>query len=122
MATGTPDGVVLGRGIRMLLDDPARFSDVVLPERALRGYQRGPARAIARSIRDGRGEQHVLVFSRQAGKDEVLAQLLAWVLVRYHRRGGNAVMACPSFTPQGTLARDRLLDRLRATVPAGLVE
>ncbi len=115
------DEAALHHGMRAVLADPTRFSDLILPERALRTYQRAPARAIAESIVHGRGEQHVLVFSRQAGKDEVLAQLLAWLLIRYQRRGGSAVLACPTFTPQAALARDRLLERLRAEVPARLI-
>ena len=107
--------------LRLMLDDPARFSEVALPDRALRRYQRAPARAIARSIIAGQGEQHALVFSRQAGKDELLAQLLAWLLVRNQRLGGNAVVACPSFAPQAALARDRLLGHLRARIPARLI-
>ena len=118
----TMDDAPLRHAMRDLLADPARFSDLTLPGRALRGYQRAPARAIADSIRRGRGEQHVLVFSRQAGKDELLAQMLAWVLVRNQQRGGSAVMACPTFAPQAALARDRLLERLRAEVPARLIE
>ncbi len=119
--SGPPDDVALRRRVRAVLADPARFSDLALPERALRRYQRAPVRAIAGSILAGRGEQHVLVFSRQAGKDELLAQLLAWVLIRNQLRGGSAVMACPSFRPQAALARDRLLERLRTEVPARLI-
>ena len=52
------------------------------------------------------------MFSRQAGKDELLAQLLAYLLTRNQLRGGNAVLAAPTFRPQGALSRDRLLDRL----------
>lgn len=117
----TVDDLRLRRVVRAALADPARFSDLMLPGRALRGYQRAPARAIAASVRHGRGEQHALVFSRQAGKDELLAQLLAWVLIRNSVRGGSTVMVCPSFDPQGALARDRLLERLRADIPARLL-
>ncbi len=120
-APGSTDETALRDRVRSVLGDPTRFSDLALPDRALRRYQRAPVRAIAGSVLAGRGEQHVLVFSRQAGKDELLAQLLAWVLVRNQFHGGSAVMACPTFTPQAALARDRLLERLRAEVPARLI-
>jgi hypothetical protein len=54
----------------------------------------------------------VAVFSRQAGKDEMLAQVLAMLLVRHARRGGSIVVAAPTFRPQAALSRDRLRDRL----------
>ncbi len=94
------------------LTDPGDFSRLMLPRYALRSYQTEPARAIAESIERGLGRQFAVVFSRQAGKDELLAQLLAWLLVRRQRRGGNAVIAAPTYRPQAALSRDRLLDRL----------
>ena len=103
-----------------LLADPATFSRAALPERALRPYQTEPVRAVAASVRRGDGEGFAIVFSRQAGKDEALAQLLAWLLVLRQRRGGSAVVATPTFRPQGVLARDRLLDRLRSPRLAAL--
>lgn len=100
--------------LRRVLGDPVVFSRTLLPERALRGYQAEPVRATARMVlaraagdRSGPHAQ-LWLFSRQSGKDEALAQLLAWLLVRYHRRGGEVVVALPSWRPQGMLARDRL--------------
>jgi hypothetical protein len=78
----------------------------------LRPYQVEPARAIIESIERGLGRQFAVVFSRQAGKDELLAQVLAYLLWTYRERGGNAVLAAPTFRPQAALSRDRLLDRL----------
>ncbi len=83
-----------------------------MPRFALRPYQIGPARAIAESVDRGLGRQFAVVFSRQAGKDELLAQLLAYFLARNQLRGGNAVLAAPTFRPQAALSRDRLLSRL----------
>jgi hypothetical protein len=94
------------------LTDPYDFSRLMLPRYALRSYQTEPARAIAESVERGDGRQFAVVFSRQAGKDELLAQLLAWLLVRHQRRGGGAVIAAPTYRPQAALSRDRLLDRL----------
>jgi hypothetical protein len=85
---------------------------VVLTRRHLRSYQAEPAQAIADSVEQKLGRQFAIVFSRQAGKDELLAQLLAFLLSRYREVGGNAVVGAPTFHPQAALTRDRLLDRL----------
>lgn len=80
----------------------------------LREYQLGPAEAVFRSVLGGRGEQFAVMFSRQSGKDEMLAQLVASLLMMYRESGGSIVLAAPTFHPQATLMRDRLYDRLRA--------
>ncbi|HET7092132.1 MAG TPA: hypothetical protein VFI22_01610, partial [Thermomicrobiales bacterium] len=102
------------------LADVGTFSRLALPERRLRPYQIEPARAIAESIERGLGRSFAIVFSRQAGKDETLAQLLAWLLIRRQWRGGNAIVGAPTFRPQAALTRDRLLDRLHSPIVAAL--
>ncbi|MDQ3779544.1 MAG: hypothetical protein M3354_03205 [Chloroflexota bacterium] len=101
--------------IRRALTDVALFSRLTLPAWGLRRYQVGPARAIAESVVRGQGRQFAVVFSRQSGKDELIAQLIAFLLTRYQRRGGNVVLAAPTFRPQAALSRDRLLARLAAS-------
>jgi len=98
--------------IRRALTDVAVYSHLALPEWGLRRYQMGPARAIAESVLRGRGRQFAVVFSRQSGKDELIAQLIAFLLTRYQQRGGNVVLAAPTFRPQAALSRDRLMARL----------
>ncbi len=83
-----------------------------MPGFHMRAYQVEPARAIARSVLGHDGRQFAIVFSRQAGKDELLAQVLAYLLTRHALRGGTAVIAAPTFHPQAALSRDRLLARL----------
>jgi len=90
-----------------------------LPGLALREYQLEPGRAIAESIRGGHGRQLAVVFSRQAGKDELLAQLLAWLLITRATVGGSAIVAAPTRRPQVNISRDRLLDRLQRILPEG---
>lgn len=92
--------------------DIERFSNVVLTKKLLRRYQLEPAAAIVDSVVNKRGMQFAVVFSRQSGKDEMLAQLLAFFLSRFREAGGNIVLAAPTFMPQATITRDRLLDRL----------
>jgi len=97
-----------------VVTDLEAFSSLLLPERTLRSYQLAPARAILDSIASNRGDQFAVVFSRQAGKDELLAQLLSFLLLRQSRHGGTAIVAAPTLQPQATISRDRLRDRLRA--------
>jgi hypothetical protein len=96
----------------LALRDPVSFSRATQRRKPLRAYQIPPVRAIWESIRQGLGQQFAVVFSRQSGKDELLAQLLAFLLVRHQRTGGSIVVATPALRPQGLISRDRLLGAL----------
>src|SRR5215207_6252515 len=114
--------ITLAEGLRPLLRDVGVYSRVLLPGYRLREYQIGPARAIAESVTHRLGRQFAVVFSRQAGKDETLAQLIAWLLTRYQAAGGTIVVAAPTRTPQANITRDRVLDRLnRSALTVGKV-
>lgn len=102
----------IGPGLRQVLTDPAAWSRALAPAYQLRGYQLEPARAILAAIEAGRGGTFALVFSRQAGKDETLAQLIGYLLTRHMRRGGSIVMGSPTADPQSTISRQRLAARL----------
>ncbi|MBF6612095.1 MAG: hypothetical protein IVW55_03115, partial [Chloroflexi bacterium] len=104
---------MLGVKLEWISDDVAAFSRVAYPQWELRGYQRRVAAALARSITRREGRQFAVVFARQSGKDEMLAQLEAFLICRYRLRGGSIVVANPTYNPQGLIARRRLLDRLR---------
>src|SRR5688572_20757030 len=120
--THHPPPTTLVTALRPLLDDVGAYSRVLLPGYRLREYQLGPARAIAESVTRRLGRQFAVVFSRQAGKDEMLAQLIAWLLTRYQIMGGSIVVAAPTRTPQANITRDRVLDRLpRLALTAGKV-
>lgn len=58
------------------------------------------------------GRQLAVVFSRQAGKDEALAQLTAYLMYLHRARGGSIVVVSPTLRPQGLITRARLLQRL----------
>lgn len=111
-----PGAARLGEGVRRALTDVDAFSAVLAPDHRLRPYQLGPARTIVESVlRPDPTDplrQFVTVFSRQSGKDEMLAQVLAMLLLRHARRGGTIVVAAPTFQPQAALSWDRLRDRL----------
>jgi len=87
------------QGLRAILADPRRFSQHVigLP---LRPYQTEPLTAIVDSALNRRGLTFTVMMSRQAGKNELSAQLEAYLLTLFHRRGGQIVKAAPTFKPQ----------------------
>src|SRR4051794_12119413 len=112
-------------GLRRALGDVADFSALLWPKTVLRPYQVLPARAIAEAVRrnimekDYRGpNQFAIVFSRQAGKDEMTAQLLAYLLNLFQLRGGKVVMAAPT-ARQVTISKSRLLERLNNPLNRG---
>lgn len=104
--------MALARGLRAAYGDVATFSRALWPARALRGYQAEPARAVAESVRRGRGDVFCIVFSRQAGKDETIAQVQAYLLHLHRLVGGSIVLAAPTLDPQAVISRDRLIERL----------
>lgn len=78
----------------------------------LRPYQLDPAQAIVERIRDRCGDTLAVVFSRQSGKDEMLAQLVAYLLVLHSQHGGSIVVANPTQTPQAKVSHSRAIARL----------
>jgi hypothetical protein len=105
------------RAVSWMLADVGNFSRAVWPDKALRGYQLAPARAIVAAAVNLTGGMIVPVFSRQSGKDEMLAQVYAYLLTLYQYRGGEIVTALPSLIPQGQISRQRLTDRLADASP-----
>jgi hypothetical protein len=101
--------------------DIVTLSHDSFPQFGLRSYQIPPARAITTSIRKQQGKQFAVVFSRQSGKDEMLAQVLVWLLLTYAANGGTAVIAAPTLRPQGAISRDRLIGRMREILPDAVV-
>jgi hypothetical protein len=106
--------------LRKVVSDPVSFSRATQRGRRLRPYQVPVVRAIWESIEQGLGRQFAVAFSRQSGKDELLAQLLAFLLVRFQRRGGAIVVATPALRPQGLVSRDRLLAALDTPLVEGV--
>src|SRR5919205_3709443 len=105
-----------GVDARHVLEDVAEFSRVVWPGHRLREYQARVAREIAASIAEGQGRQFAVVFARQSGKDEMLAQLEAYLMCRYRLRGGSLIVVNPTLQPQGMISKRRLMQRLRSPV------
>lgn len=92
------------------------FSRVAWPSMEMREYQVRVAAEIVRSVLRGGGRQFALVFARQSGKDEMLAQLEAYLMCSYSLRGGSIVVVNPTMRPQGNISRRRLLDRLTTPI------
>ena len=92
--------------------DVGAFSRTFLERWSLRTYQVRAAQPVVRSILTGAGESFVWEFSRQSGKDETLAQLLAYLGSLYQVRGASVVIAHPTQQPQAAAAMRRLEDRL----------
>ncbi|MBN1640376.1 MAG: hypothetical protein JXA09_04000 [Anaerolineae bacterium] len=102
----------LASGIAQWLTQIDVFSRLVTRV-PLRPYQLEPARAILRSVIDGQGLQFAVMMCRQAGKNELSAQIEAYLLNLYQRRGGGLVKASPTFKPQTINSILRLCDRLQ---------
>lgn len=86
----------------------------------LRPYQREPLRAIWRSVRSGAGLTFSVMMARQAGKNELSAQLEVRLLLRFAPFGGDGIKASPTFRPQTLNSLDRLRARLDDAGLAGL--
>lgn len=82
----------------------------------LRPYQLEPAETILRSIRENLGLTVVIIISRQAGKDEMLANLVTYLLNLYAHRERGIVYVNPTYKPQTINAMMRLENRLKANL------
>jgi len=97
------------------MSDIETFSRRVL-RRPLRSYQLAPARAIVDSVVRGRGLTFAVMMARQAGKNETAAQVEAFLLNLFRRRGGHLVKASPTFKPQTVNSIQRLSSVLEGSL------
>jgi hypothetical protein len=100
----------IARAAKMILSDVGRFSRYAI-RLPLRGYQRQALDAIIDSILHRQGREYLLIFPRQSGKNEAVAQLLVYLLNLYQRVGGNIVYGATGDAARG-MGIDRLEDRL----------
>ena len=82
----------------------------------MRPYQLEPAEAIIDSVFSKRGLTFVIIISRQAGKDELLANLIAYLMNLYAHREVGIVVANPTYKPQTLNFIVRLENRLKANL------
>jgi hypothetical protein len=111
-----------GRGhrglIRRALTDLEPFSRSLVRV-PLRPYQVQIGRAVARSISERQGLTFTVLMPRQSGKNELSAQLEAFLLVRRRFLGGSLVKCAPTFRPQALTSIARLRRVLDGSVIAG---
>ena len=80
----------------------------------LRRYQKAPAKAILKSVQENAGRSFVIMFPRQSGKNELQAQLEAYLFCIFYQHYGEIVKVSPTWKPQTLNAMRRLemvLDR-----------
>lgn len=103
----------LEQAVMFLAGDVGRFAELGGGLR-LREYQAAVARAVTRSVVRGEGLTFVVMFPRQSGKNEVQAQIEAFVLARFMTAGGEIVKISPTWKPQSVNAMERLERALKA--------
>jgi hypothetical protein len=74
----------------------------------LRGYQRQAAEAILRSVIKKEGLTFVVIFPRQSGKNELQAQIEAYLLALLQNTEAEIVKVSPTWKPQSQNAMRRL--------------
>lgn len=77
----------------------------------LRPYQIEAAQAIIKSVFNRDGLSFVIIFSRQSGKDEMLAIIFLFLLLRFSESGAEMICAQPTFKPQTITAMERIKKR-----------
>lgn len=94
------------------LCDVARFAEVASGIK-LRSYQAQAARAIVDSVVGHKGLSFVVIFPRQSGKNELQAQIEAYLLTLKQERPVEMVKISPTWKPQALNAMRRLERVLR---------
>ncbi len=84
---------------------------------ALRRYQLAVAQAVCDSVLRGKGLAFVVMFPRQSGKNELQAQIEAYLLYLLQKEGGEMVKVSPTWKPQSLNAMRRL-ERVLSHNPA----
>jgi hypothetical protein len=93
--------------VKKLLSDPLVFAQHA-GQLKLRSYQQCVARAVIDSVVKRRGLTIVVMFPRQSGKNELQAQIEAYLLMLYSEDGGELVKVSPTWKPQAQNAMRRL--------------
>lgn len=82
---------------------------------ALRLYQASVLQSLIRGLQRHRGATFTVLFPRQAGKNEVAAALVAYLLRSNAASGGSVIVCAPSFHPQAEISIARLRRTLETT-------
>lgn len=89
------------------LKDPVLFARRFSKLR-LRSYQTEVARAIVDSVVHARGDTFAVMFPRQSGKNELQAQIEAYLLTLFQHSGAEIIKISPTREPQSLNAMRRL--------------
>jgi hypothetical protein len=81
----------------------------------LRPYQVAAARAIAASAIYGHGHTFTVMMARQAGKNELSAQVELLLMLKRIRHSVEGVKCAPTFAPQAQISMRRLLSSFSDT-------
>jgi hypothetical protein len=95
-----------------LLSDATHFCEEASDLR-LRQYQQAVALAIIHSVLEEQGLSFVVMFPRQSGKNELQAQIEAFLLAFFYKRDAELVKISPTWKPQSYNAMRRLERVLR---------
>ncbi len=106
MGTAVTDGTSFALH-KHQMDDVVRFVSGTGPL-FLRLYQQEVARAIIASVRERRGLSFVVLFPRQSGKNELQAQIEAYLLLALSPTPAELVKVSPTWRPQSLNAMRRL--------------
>ena len=82
--------------------------------KSLRIYQREVAEAVIQSVLNRRGMSFAVMFPRQSGKNELQAQIEAYLLLLFHAEEVEIVKVSPTWRPQSINAMRRLEHALAA--------
>ena len=93
--------------LKKLLRDVALFARTANGLQ-LRRYQEAVARAVIHSVVHGEGLSFVVIFPRQSGKNELQAQLQAYLLTLFSAQDKEMVQISPTWRPQTENAMYRL--------------
>ena len=89
----------LNESLKASLMDVGQFAGRIVG-RPMRRYQLEPARAIASAVIGGDGGSFSVMMSRQAGKNELSAQVECYLLALFQNRGGSLIKVAPTQKPQ----------------------
>lgn len=93
--------------IKPTLMDPCLFASQIA-NLTLRNYQQQVARSICDSICQRQGLSIVVMFPRQSGKNELQAQIEAYILAILSQVGAEIIKVSPTWKPQSLNAMRRL--------------
>ena len=102
-------------GTKKLLRQPTLFARYASGTR-LRHYQAGVCEAICDSVLHQRGLTFVVMFPRQAGKNELQAQLEVYLLTLFSDTPVEIIKVSPTLKPQALNAMPRLERTLKKNI------